>query len=70
METTTHIAARGSKQEVWNGTAHKTAGGLTKADLVLSKGGKPVSKKQSEAAAARYPAMVAAMVAKHGGKPS
>ena len=71
MEATTHhIAARGSKQEVWNGTAHKTAGGLTKADLVLSKGGKPVSKRQSEAAAARYPAMVAAMVAKHGGKPS
>ena len=69
MEATTHIAARGSKQEVWNGTAQRTAGGLTKADLVLSKGGKPVSKKQSEAAAARYPAMVAAMVAKHGGKP-
>jgi hypothetical protein len=70
MEATHKVATRGSKQEVWNGTAHKTAGGLTKADLVLSKGGKPVSKKQSEAAAARYPAMVAAMVAKHGGKPS
>ena len=71
MEATTHhIAARGSKQEVWNGTAHKTAGGLTKADLVLSKKGKPVSKRQSEAAAARYPAMVAALIAKHGGKPS
>ena len=69
METTHHIAARGSKQEVWTGRAHKTAGGLTKSDLVLSKGGKPVSKRQSEAAAARYPAMVAAMVAKHGGKP-
>ena len=66
METTTHIAARGSKQEVWAGAAHKTAGGLTKADLVLSKKGKPVSKKQSEAAAARYPVMVAALVAKHG----
>ena len=68
METTTHIAARGTKQAVWNGTAHKTAGGLTKADLVLSKRGKPVSKKQSEAAAARYPAMIAALLAKHGGK--
>ena len=69
MEATTHhIAARGSKQQVWAGTAQRTAGGLTKADLVLSKGGKPVSKRQSEAAAARYPAMVAAMVAKHRGK--
>ena len=68
MEATQHVAARGSKQEVWNGTAHKTAGGLTKADLVLSKKGKPVSKKQSEAAAARYPAMIAALLAKHGGK--
>ena len=70
MEATTHhIAARGSKQEVWAGAAYKTAGGLTKADLVLSKKGKPVSKRQSEAAAARYPAMVAALIAKHG-KPS
>ena len=66
METTHKVAARGSKQDVWAGTAQRTAGGLTKADLVLSKGGKPVSKRQSEAAAARYPAMVAAMVAKHG----
>ena len=70
METTTHhIAARGTKQEVWTGAAHKTAGGLTKADLVLSKKGKPVSKKQSMAAAERYPAMVAALVAKHGKAP-
>ena len=69
MEATTHhIAARGSKQQVWAGTAQRTAGGLTKADLVLSKGGKPVSKKQSEAAAARYPAMIAALLAKHSGK--
>ena len=69
MESPHKVAARGSKQEVWNGAAHKTAGGLTKADLVLSKGGKPVSKRQSEAAAARYPAMIAALLAKHGGKP-
>ena len=69
METTTHIAARGSKQEVYNGTAHRTAGGLTKADLVLSKRGKPVSKKQSEAAAARYPAMIAALLVKHSKAP-
>ena len=66
MEATTHVAARGSKQDVWAGRAHKTAGGLTKADLVLSKKGKPVSKRQSQAAAERYPKMVAALVAKHG----
>ena len=68
METTHKVAARGSKQDVWAGTAQRTAGGLTKADLVLNKQGKPVSKRQSEAAAARYPAMVAALIAKHGGK--
>ena len=66
MESPHKVAARGTKQEVYNGTAHKTAGGLTKADLVLSKKGKPVSKKQSMAAAERYPAMVAALLAKHG----
>ena len=69
MESPHKVAARGSKQEVWNGAAQRTAGGLTKADLVLSKKGKPVSKRQSQAAAERYPAMVAALVAKHGGKP-
>ena len=69
METTHHIATRGSKKQVWDGTAHRTAGGLTKADLVLSKGGKPVSKKQSEAAAERYPKMIAALLAKHGKPP-
>ena len=69
METTHKVAARGSKKQVWDGAAHRTAGGLTKADLVLNKQGKPVSKKQSEAAAARYPAMIAALLAKHS-KPS
>ena len=59
------VAARGSKQQVWSGTAQRTAGGLTKVDLVLNKRGKPVSKGQSESAVARYPAMVAAMLAKH-----
>jgi hypothetical protein len=66
MEEAAKITARGSKQAVWDGTAQRTSGGLTKADLTLSKRGKPVSKKQSEAAAARYPAMVAAMLAKRG----
>ena len=64
MEAIKTLATRGSKAEVWNGSALKTAGGLTKADLVLSKKGKPVSKRQSEAAAERYPAMIEAMIAK------
>ena len=64
MEATKTPAARGSKLQVWAGSALKTAGGLTVADLVLSKKGKPVSKRQSEAAAERYPAMIEAMIAK------
>merc|ERR1739845_3529 len=36
----------GSKRKVWNGTAKWTKGGLTKADLMLNKRGKVVSKKQ------------------------
>ena len=64
MEAPRTHATRGSKLQVWNGTALKTAGGLTKADLTLNKKGVPVSKRQSEAAAERYPAMVAAMLAK------
>merc|ERR1712227_126499 len=35
----------GSKRKVWNGTAKWTKGGLTKADLMLNKTGKVVSKK-------------------------
>merc|ERR1712173_293164 len=35
----------GSKRKVWNGTAKWTKGGLTKADLMLNKNGKVVSKK-------------------------
>ena len=71
METPQTLAKRGSKAEVWAGSALKTAGGLTKADLTLNKKGVPVSKKQSEAAAERYPAMIAAMLAKQAkAKPS
>ena len=66
MESPHKVTARGTKKQVWDGTAQRTAGGLTKADLVLSKKGKPVSEHQSQAAAERYPAMVAALVAKHG----
>lgn len=39
----------GSKLKVWNGTAHKTSGGLTKKDLMLNKHGKVVSIKQHKA---------------------
>merc|ERR1712173_371347 len=35
----------GSKRKVWNGTAKWTKGGLVKADLMLNKSGKVVSKK-------------------------
>merc|ERR1719336_2336305 len=36
----------GSKRKVWNGSATWTKGGLTKADLMLNKAGRVVSKKQ------------------------
>lgn len=42
--------AYGTNQEVWDGHAEKTRSGLTKADLILNKSGKPVSKKRSEGA--------------------
>lgn len=42
------IKKKGSKQEVWEGKAVKTAGGLEKKDLMLNKKGKVVSLKMSE----------------------
>lgn len=39
---------RGTKQEVFNGLAEKTNGGLGKEDLLLNKRGAIVSKKRSE----------------------
>lgn len=39
----------GSKLKVYHGTASRTAGGLTKADLVMNKRGRIVSKKQQAA---------------------
>merc|ERR1739848_870809 len=36
----------GSMRKVWNGTSKFTKGGLTKADLMLNRNGKVVSKKQ------------------------
>ena len=44
----------GNRQDVFNGEAEKTRGGLTKDDLMLSKTGKIVSKKKSIAAAESY----------------
>ena len=44
----------GNRQDVYNGEAEKTRGGLTKDDLILSKTGKIVSKKKSLAAAESY----------------
>ena len=37
----------GSRAQVMHGTAHHTAGGLTKADLKYNKAGRIVSKKKS-----------------------
>lgn len=36
----------GSREEVWNETAYKTAGGLNKSDLMINKNGKIISKKK------------------------
>jgi hypothetical protein len=36
----------GSRVQVWNGTAYKTAGGLCKGDMVRNKHGRLVSKKK------------------------
>ena len=40
----------GSRAEVFHGTAKKTSGGLKKADLIMNKRGRIVSKKLSERA--------------------
>ncbi len=36
----------GSRAQVWHGTAYKTAGGLTKKQLLMNKNGRIVSKKK------------------------
>merc|ERR1712012_701352 len=41
------VSVVGKKWQVWNGTREKTVGGLTKKDLMKSKSGKIVSKKQA-----------------------
>ena len=40
------VKRTGTKQEVWDGTAQRTPGKLTKADLMQNAAGKVVSKKQ------------------------
>ena len=57
------VKTTGSREEVWAGTARKTSGGLTKEDLTLNKRGKVVSRRQSDAAKARYPALKAKLCA-------
>ena len=37
----------GSRRKVWNGTAQKTPGGLTKGDLMMNKYGRIVSRKKA-----------------------
>lgn len=40
----------GSRRKVWNGTAQKTPGGLTKGDLMMNKYGRIVSRKKASLA--------------------
>ena len=54
----------GTKEEVFNGEARQTAGGLTKADLLQNAQGRVVSKKASEAARSKI-----AQLVKSGGRP-
>lgn len=50
----------GSKAQVFHGTAHHTAGGLTRADLIKNKRGKIVSRKQAAAGKKAYSRLVKA----------
>ena len=44
----------GSRQQVWNGTAYKTVGLLTRSDLLMNKWGRIVSKKKNATAKKEY----------------
>ena len=57
------VKARGTREEVWAGTARRTSGGLTKDDIMMNPRGKLVSIKQSNSAKARYPALKAKLCA-------
>lgn len=50
----------GSKAQVFHGTAHHTAGGLTRKDLIKNKRGKIVSRKQAAAGKKAYSRLVKA----------
>ena len=50
----TEMKKKGNKQEVFNGLAEKTSGGLKKEDLILNKRGNIVSKKRSEQGAKQF----------------
>lgn len=56
---------RGNRDEVWNGIAEMTSGGLHKSDLIMNNRGVIVSKRQSDAAKERYPQLVHKLCAKH-----
>ena len=47
-------SAVGTKNEVWNGQAQHTSGGLKKSDLMKNSRGKIISKKQFEAGQRAY----------------
>jgi len=55
------MKARGSKAEVWEGKARRTAGGLFKNELTLNRHGKPVSLAKSRIGQARFAANREAM---------
>jgi len=57
------MKARGTRDEVWEGIARATSGGLVKADLRKNARGVLVSIKQSDAAKARYPELKAKLCA-------
>ena len=42
-----HMKATGSRRKVWNGTAQKTPGGLTRKDLTQNMYGRIVSRKRA-----------------------
>ena len=53
-EETKFARRYGSREEVWQDEASMTRGGLKKADLMISRTGRIVSKKKSEQAKANY----------------
>src|ERR1044071_7520971 len=56
---------KGTKQEVFNGIAEKTNGGLKKEDLILNKRGSIVSKKRSQQGLLQFKNIEPFIKAKH-----